>query len=135
MEVADRIITHVVKNPHEGCPDTKITIGVFYRQPIVIIQDSKHGLKTFCKNLFSGAHLLTLGNYTAVYNHIEELAYEAGTPQYYCDVHKLDCQDDNAAIIDFTTKHHPDYLSEIIYLFIFSELIDAYQKWAMAYQE
>jgi len=100
-----------------------------------MIQDSKHGLRTFRNNLFSGARLLTLGNFTAIYRQIEELAYKAGTPLYRWDVHKLDRQDDNAvarlfsaATIEFLVEHHPDHLGEIIYLFVFGELIDAYQN-------
>jgi len=138
VEAADEIITHVIKNPHEGCPDTKMNIDIFRGQPIIMIQDSKHGLKTFRNNLFSGARLLTLGSFIAIYRHIEELAFEAGTPLYHRDVHKLDRQDDNAAVrlfsaavIEFLAKQHPDYLGEIIYLFVFGELIDAYQNRAM----
>jgi hypothetical protein len=142
VKMADKVITHVIKNPRKGCPDTKIVIGVFNGQPIVMIQDSKHGLKTFRNNLFSGARLFALGNFAAIYRHIEELAYEAGTPLYHRDVHKLDRQDDNAAarlfsaaVIEFLSKHHPDYLGEIVYLFVFGELIDAYQNRAMVHQE
>jgi hypothetical protein len=142
IEIADRVIHHVIKNPRKGCPDTEVVIGVFRGQPIVMVQDSKHGLKTFHNNLFSGARLLTLANYTAIYCRIQELAYEAGTPLYHRDVHKLDRQDDNAAArlfsavtIEFLIKHHLDYLGKIIYLFIFGELIDAYQNRALAHQE
>jgi hypothetical protein len=67
IKIADKVIRHVIKNPHKGCPDTEIIIGVFRGQPIIMIQDSKHGLKTFRNNLFSGAHLLALGSYTAIY--------------------------------------------------------------------
>ncbi|KAF7978464.1 hypothetical protein HWV62_672 [Athelia sp. TMB] len=142
LEHADRVITHTIPNPRPGCPDTVIKIGVFRNQPIVMIQDSKHGLKTFRNNLFSGARILTLGNYTAIYRHIEQLAYEAGTPLYHRDVHKLDRQDDNAAArlfsaatLEFLSKNHPDYLGEIVYLFIFGELIDAYQNRDLAHEE
>lgn len=60
-----------------------------------MIQDSKHALKTFHNNLFSGVCLLTFGNFTAIYNHIREMAMEDGTPLYKQDVNKLDQQDDN----------------------------------------
>ena len=76
LEVAEKTIEHVIKNPHDGSPDTKIIIGIFRGQVIVLIQDSKHGLKTFHNNLFSGARLLTLGNHTAIYQRIEQLAFE-----------------------------------------------------------
>jgi hypothetical protein len=107
-----------------------------------MIQDSKHSLKTFHNIFFLGACLLTLGNFTAIFWHIQELAYEAGTPLYHQDVHKLDCQDDNAAAqlfsaatMEFLAKHHPEYLGEIIYLFAFGELINAYQNWSLPHQE
>ncbi|KIM80561.1 hypothetical protein PILCRDRAFT_73119 [Piloderma croceum F 1598] len=100
-----------------------------------MLQDSKHSLKTFHNNLFLGARLLVLVDYTAIYNHIEELAFTSGSPLYHCDVYKLDCQDDNAAAclfsgatFNFLAKHYPPYLGELIYLFIFGELIDAYQN-------
>jgi hypothetical protein len=67
IKIADKIICHIIKNPHKGCPDTEIIIGVFCGQPIIMIQDSKHSLKTFHNNLFSGACLLALGSYTAIY--------------------------------------------------------------------
>jgi hypothetical protein len=142
VKLTDKIIRHVIKNPRKGCPDTEIVIGVFRGKPIVMIQDSKHGLKTFRNNLFSGARLLALGNYTVIYRRIQELAYEAGSPLYHRNVHKLDRQDDNAAArlfsaatIEFLIKYHPDYLGEIIYLFVFGELIDAYQNRAITHQE
>ena len=107
-----------------------------------MIQDSKHGLKTFRNNLFSGACLLTLGNHTAIYQRIEQLAFEEGTPLYQRDVHKTDRQDDNSAAclfsaptLKFLYKKHPEYLGEIIYLFVFGELIDAYQNHNIGHQE
>jgi hypothetical protein len=142
LEVAEKTVEHVIKNPYDGSPDTKIVIGIFCGQAIVMIQDSKHGLKTFWNNLFSGAHLLTLGNYTAIYQRIEQLAFENGTPLYQRDVHKTDRQDDNAAAclfsastLKFLSDKHPEYLSEIIYLFVFGELIDAYQNRNIGHQE
>jgi hypothetical protein len=83
IKIMDRVIHHVIKNPWKGCPDTEVVIEVFCDQPIVMVQDSKHRLKTFCHNIFSGACLLTLANYTAIYCRIQELAYEAGTLLYH----------------------------------------------------
>lgn len=107
-----------------------------------MIQDSKHALKTFRNNLFSGARLLALGNFTAIYNHIHEIAMEDGTPLYKCDVEKLDRQDDNAAarlfsadVLQFLTDNHPDYVGEIVYLFIFGELVNAYQNRSITHAE
>ena len=35
----------------------------------------------------------------------------------------------------FLTKHHPEYLGKIVYLFVFGELIDAYQNHNISHQE
>jgi hypothetical protein len=75
-------IEHIIKNPRDGSPDTMITIVKYCSQAMCMIQDSKHALKTFCNNLFSGACLITLGNLTAVYDHIRGMAMEDGTPLY-----------------------------------------------------
>ncbi|KAI0708137.1 hypothetical protein C8Q72DRAFT_871953 [Fomitopsis betulina] len=40
-----------------------------------MIQDNKHGLKTAQNNLFSGARLLIVGNYTMGYQDVHELAF------------------------------------------------------------
>ena len=106
------------------------------------MQDSKHGSKTYQNNLFSGARLLTLGNYTAIYAHICAIAFEDHTPLYHCDVEKLDRQDDNAAarlfssnVLRFIVEHHLDYVGEIVYLVIHGELIDAYQSHHLSHAE
>jgi hypothetical protein len=67
---AEEKIEHTIKNPHPNSPDTKISIAVIQGQPICMIQDSKHALKMFRNNLFSGAWLLAFGNYTAIFQHI-----------------------------------------------------------------
>ncbi|KAG6916064.1 hypothetical protein DXG01_008589 [Tephrocybe rancida] len=128
-------ITHIIKSPCTGCPDTSITFIQYESQAMAIIQDSKHALKTFCNNLFSGAHLLALGNFTAFYEHIHQIASENGTPIYKRDVEKLDRQDDNAAtrlfsseVLRFIADNHPDWVGVIVYLFVFGELVDAYQN-------
>lgn len=55
---------------------------------------------------------------------------------------KLDRQDDNAATrlfsadtLKYICDHHPDYRGEIVYLFIFGELIDAYQNRSISHLE
>jgi hypothetical protein len=107
-----------------------------------MIQDSKHPLKTFRNNLFSGARLLVLGSYTAIYSRIREMAFADGSPLFHRDVEKMDRQDDNAAMqlfsadtLKYLADHHPEYLREIIYLFIFGELIDAYQNRSMCHAD
>lgn len=141
IEKADEI-EYVIKNPRSGSPDTQITIVKYRGQAMCMIQDSKHALKTFRNNLFSGARLLTLGNFTAMYNHIREIAMEDGSPLYKRDVDKLDRQDDNAAsrlfsshVLQYLADHHPHYVGEIVYLFVFGELIDAYQNRRISHTE
>jgi len=83
-----------------------------------------------------------LRNFIAVYAHICQLAFEEESPLYIHDVQKLDCQDDNAAtrlfsadVLKYLCDNHPDYLGEIVYLFVFGELIDTYQNWAISHAE
>lgn len=99
-----------------------------------MIQDSKHGAKTFRNNAFSGARLLVLGNYTVQYSQFRSIAFEDG-PLYHWDVEKLDRQDDGAAtrlgsadVFQWLTNKYPQLLGPVVYLFIFYELIDAYQN-------
>ena len=138
LENADSKRSIRIKNPRPGCPDTEVEIACIKGYHVIMIQDSKHALKTFRNNLFLGARLLTLGNYTAIYNRIHKMAFKEGSPLYHRDVEKLYRQDDNAATrlfsaatLDFLSKNHPDYLGEIVYLFVFGELVDAYQNRSM----
>ncbi|KAF9784786.1 hypothetical protein BJ322DRAFT_1196341 [Thelephora terrestris] len=77
---AGKRLQYKIKSPQRGMPDTTITIPVFNGQPISLLQDSKHALKTLRNNLFSGARLLTLGNYTMLYSTIRDLAFANGSP-------------------------------------------------------
>jgi len=93
-------------------------------------------------NLFSGAQLLVFGNFVAMYRHVLLVALGEGTPLFQRDVIKVDQQDDNAAIRLFSTttlqyliEHHPECMDEIVYLFVFSELVDAYQNWRLPHSE
>lgn len=135
-------IKYRIKNPRKGMPDTNIIIPVINGQPVCLIQDSKHALKTLRNNLFSGARLLTLGNYTMLYATIRDLAFSAGSPLYRRDVEKLDRQDDNAAsrlfsadTLSYLTNHYPHQTGEIVYLFVFGDLVDAYQNRSLPHRE
>lgn len=103
-------------------------------QPVVMIQDSQHGCKTARNATFSGAGMLILGNYPVIFEDLRRLAMEGG-PLFNRDVEKLDRQDDNAAIrlfsgdaLQWLVEKYPELLGPITYLFIFGELIDAYQN-------
>jgi len=127
--------TYKIRNPQPGCNDTTVTYGIYNGQAMCMVQDSKHALKTMRNNLFSGAHLLVLGNFTATFQHILLVAQGAGSPLYSRDVNKIDRQDDNAAVrlfsaetLKYMADNHPEFAGEIVYLFVFGELIDAYQN-------
>ena len=141
-EAGDSHLQYTIKSPRKGLPDTTVTIPVIDGQPISLLQDSKHALKTLRNNLFSGARLLTLGNYTMLYATIRDLAFSNGSPLYHRDVEKLDRQDDNAAsrlfsadTLSYLTNHYPDRVGEIVYLFVFGDLIDAYQNRSISHRE
>ncbi|KAJ7712478.1 hypothetical protein B0H14DRAFT_3018370 [Mycena olivaceomarginata] len=132
---AAETIRHTISSPIPGAPDVELIIGVFHGFPIVMIQDSKHALKTFRNNLFTGARMLSFGNFTAVFRRIYEMAMSPDSPLYERDVKRLDRQDDAAATrlfcaetLAYLTKNFPEYIGEIVYLFIFGELVDAYQN-------
>ncbi|KAF8132534.1 hypothetical protein EV363DRAFT_1163795 [Boletus edulis] len=132
---ATRTVIKLIKHPAPSAGDIQIVISFHGDQPTASIQDSKHGLKTARNNLFSGARLLVLGNFVAMYSQVRRIAFEKG-PLLHRDVEKLDRQDDNAAsrlfsahTLDWLIKKNDDtHPGLIIYLFVFGELIDAYQS-------
>lgn len=141
IDSAPRRITYIIHHPFPGFPDLEIVIAVINRQLVAIIQDAKHGLKTSRNNLFTGAKLFALGEHMAMYAYAREMVFEADSPLYHRDVEKTDCQDDNAATrlasataIDYLVARHPDRLGMIVYLFVFRELIDAYQNWEITHR-
>ena len=125
-----------IKHPRAGKSNIIISIPLYgpHEQAITILQDSQHGLKTLRNNAFTGARMLVLGNYVVLYHHFCRIATE-GSPLFERDVVKIDRQADSAAIRLFSadalawlTENYPELLGPIIYLFVFGELIDAYQN-------
>ncbi|GAW09826.1 hypothetical protein LENED_012023 [Lentinula edodes] len=78
VEHGDSRIEHIIPPPKSSGEELKIIIPVFDNQPVAMIQDSKHALKTFRNNLYSGARLLVLGNHTAFYAQAHKLAHDPG---------------------------------------------------------
>ncbi|KAK0472858.1 hypothetical protein IW261DRAFT_1311793, partial [Armillaria novae-zelandiae] len=104
-------------------------------------QDSKHALKTFQNNIFTGAQVLTLGSFNATYQHVHGIAMQPNSPLYNCDVIKYNKQDDNTASQIFSAdtlekamENTEDYLGLIVYLFVFGEFVDALQSCMMAHK-
>ena len=102
---------------------------------MAMIQDFKHRLKTDQNNLFTGVKLFPLGSHITMYSYVRDMAFGAKSSLCHRDVEKTDGQDNNAstcvhsaASMVYLAKHHEDHLGLIIYLFIFGELINAYQN-------
>ncbi|KAH9835199.1 uncharacterized protein C8Q71DRAFT_858853 [Rhodofomes roseus] len=141
---AEERLKYVIPSPDaDSCLEPhEIVIPVIAGQPVVMIQDSKHGAKTFRNNAYSGARFLTLGNVYFLYRHIRQAARGKDSPLYERDVERLDRQDDNAAarlysaqFLQYLANEHPDFVGEILLLFVFGELIDGYQNRSISHHE
>ncbi|KAI0825548.1 hypothetical protein BC629DRAFT_1586451 [Irpex lacteus] len=143
VELAPQHRTYSLPHPVTGCDDIIIRIALIHGKPIAMIQDSNHGRKTLRNNLMSGARVLDLGNDVATYEDARKLAFDTVQgPCYHRDFEKVDRQDDNAAIrtfsasaVEFLAQHHPECVGLIVYLFVFGELIDAYQNRLIHHEE
>lgn len=121
----------------------ELNIPLAYGQfPIVMCQDSKHALKTARNNLFSGARLLVLGFFAAFYALVLAIAANPASPIYWRDAWNPDRQDDKAATrlyagetLEFHMQQAPHEVGLSIYLFIFGELVDAWQNRSLSHQE
>lgn len=129
-------------------PDIMTSIPMFKGQPVVMVQDAKHAAKTARNNVTTGAKLLTLGNYIAMYSQVRRAAFADDGPLYRRDVEKVDRQDDNAAcrllssstLRWFITHHGSSPENEevrglIIFLFLMGEVVDAYQSRTLPHVE
>ncbi|KAJ1306446.1 hypothetical protein OPQ81_007449 [Rhizoctonia solani] len=109
--------------------------GKTMRNPCVIIQDSKHALKTLCNNLYSAGRLLVMGTETPMYSQVREIAEDPDSTLHRCDIENNDRQDDvstecvfNQLMLSFVVNKRPQYLGLAVYLYISGELGDAYQS-------
>lgn len=138
---AHSIKKHIFKHPFDGpsrsMPDIVAPIHFLHDpsgelQPFAFPQDSGHARKTLCNGSFSGARALVLGNHLVYYGQYATMVQDLDCPLMKRDVIKLDRQDDLAAIHLFSAAHleyiwqkHPDWLSAMVYQFVFGELVDA----------
>lgn len=131
---APKILPFTIRNSHKGCQinlEIPLHNGTW---PFVIVQDSKHALKTARNNLFTGARILVLGHFAAFFSQLRDLAANALSPLFVRDVEKVDRQDDRAAArlfsadsISFHSKNYKDQPALSVYLFVLGELVDAWQ--------
>jgi hypothetical protein len=141
---ARTVLSISVPDPEEQNHIIRIPLFGPTGSPVVMVQDSKHALKTLRNNLFSGARLLVLGNHTAMYSQVRDIAFsdQPGNPLYRRDVEKMDRQDDNAATrlfsaatLDFIRERHPNRVGLAVYLFVMGEVVDAYQSRTISHLE
>ena len=141
---ANAVLSIKVPDPEQQEYTLRIPLFGPSRSPVVMVQDSKHALKTLRNNLFSGARLLVLGNHTAMYSQVRDIAFSdhPESPLYRRDVEKMDRQDDNAATrlfsaatLNFLTERHPDRVGLAVYLFVMGEAVDAYQSRTIGHLE
>lgn len=114
---ADKRVAFKIPSPEDAnCPITA-EVGYFEGQAVVMVRDSKHALKTFRNNMFSGARFITIGNHCIYFSQISAIANMPGSPLQSRDANsKLDRQDDNAATrlfaadsILFLINNHPEW--------------------------
>ena len=141
---ARAVLSIKVPDPEEHDHIVRVPLFGHTSSPVVMVQDSKHGLKTLRNNLFSGARLLVLGNHPAMYSQVQDIAFsdQLGSPLYRRDVEKMDRQDNNAATrlfsaatLNFIKEHHPDCAGLAVYLFVMGEAIDSYQSRTISHLE
>ncbi|KAJ3841314.1 hypothetical protein F5878DRAFT_670505 [Lentinula raphanica] len=142
---AESTITHNIYDPRSKNPTIVIRIPVIAGQAMALIQDDLHLLKTIRNNVFSGAHLLVFPNCVVLYRQVREIALQKG-PLYNRDVgSNSDKQDDNAALrfcsantLEWLVsgEHYSDEnIGLIVYIFVFGELIDAFQSQTISLAE
>ncbi|KAJ7828434.1 hypothetical protein B0H13DRAFT_1656272 [Mycena leptocephala] len=142
---AGRKVSHKIKHP--GSADgIKIVIPFYGKdldQPIAILQDANHGRKDAHNAVFSGAKEITIGDQVVLYVDFREMSLAEDGPTYRRDTsEKMDRQDDpaatrllSAASLEWFKKNRPEKLGVMVYLFVFRELIDAYQSRTMTIEE
>ncbi|KZP05037.1 hypothetical protein FIBSPDRAFT_903813 [Athelia psychrophila] len=123
-------------------PDTNIDLIIplccCHGRVINVCQDSKHGAKTAHNQLLTGAQLLSLGHFTALYTYLRDIAVATLGPLFRRDVGNVDKQDDRAAsrtlssaTIGFIGQFFPQRRGLSVYLFVLGELVDAWQNCAI----
>ncbi|ETW79465.1 hypothetical protein HETIRDRAFT_306089, partial [Heterobasidion irregulare TC 32-1] len=130
--------SYIIRHPNNTSGrDLDLRISRFgtQRRPIAMVQDPPHLRKTLRNNTYSGARLLTLGNFPVLYCHFREVAQAIDGTLYNRDVEKTDRQDDNAATrffsshtLEWMVKNRPEWVGPIIYVFVFGDLVDAYEN-------
>ncbi|KAF8173724.1 hypothetical protein K438DRAFT_1920853 [Mycena galopus ATCC 62051] len=133
---------YAITNPTPGC-FLELRIPLYFGQhPTIMVQDSKHALKTARNQIHTGARILIIAFFIILFAHLRELALNIAGPLFTRDVEKVDKQDDRAAArvfsastLEFLVKYHPDHVALSIYLFVLGELVDAWQNCNIPHRE
>ncbi|KAI0060330.1 hypothetical protein BV25DRAFT_977826 [Artomyces pyxidatus] len=131
---AHSVHLYSIHNDAAGCT-LDLSIPLFHGHPAVMVQDSKHGAKTSRNQLLTGARTLSLGNFPIYFKMLRDFAEHPLGPLFRRDVEHVDKQDDRAAArlfsaeaLDFHLLHFPQQHALSTYLFIFGDLLDAWQN-------
>ncbi|KAL0067261.1 hypothetical protein AAF712_005657 [Marasmius tenuissimus] len=138
-----RVLYHCIPHPQPSNGTIDIKIYCIHGRSMAVIQDSKHCRKTLRNNILSGAHFLVLGSHYICYEQIRNIALDTNfSPLYKRNMEKIDHQDDRAAArlfsastLEYVLEQMPDSLALAIFLFVFGELIDAYQSRTVTHHE
>jgi hypothetical protein len=81
VDSATEFFTHTISNTRAAFSFT-LKIPLFFGFPSVPGQDSKHSLKTSRNQLQTGAHFLSLGNFTAYYAQLRDITADVVGPLF-----------------------------------------------------
>ncbi|KAJ7165277.1 hypothetical protein C8R46DRAFT_1277431 [Mycena filopes] len=131
-----------IKHPDPDYPDIIVELWELDGNVWVIFQDAKHGRKTFRNNAASGARGLVLGNFVVYFEQMYTLAMQPNSPMYPRDWRNRDRMDDPAAArlssadtLEQVAQDPTKNLGLVVYLFVFGDLIDAYQSRTISHHE
>ncbi|KAK7058169.1 hypothetical protein R3P38DRAFT_3547667 [Favolaschia claudopus] len=139
---ASKRIEFKIKHPDPECPDIVVEIWELDGNVFVIFQDAKHLRKTIRNNAGAGARGLVLGNYLVYYEQMFTLAIQPDSPMYARDWKNRDRMDDNAAArltsadtLQQAAQDPAKHMGLVAYLFVFGDLVDAYQSRTISHHE
>lgn len=97
--VASRAHTVVPFTINNNVPECILSLDLccYHGVPCVQVQDSKHGAKTARNQLFTGARILAMGNFSLHWQMLRDFAEHALGPLFHRDVEHVDKQNDRAA--------------------------------------
>ncbi|KAJ7757929.1 hypothetical protein B0H16DRAFT_1822598 [Mycena metata] len=142
LAAASKPVEFRIKHPDADYPDVVVELWEMDGNVWVVFQDAKHGRKTFRNNAASGARGLVLGNFVVYFEQMYTLAMQPGSPMYPRDWKSSVRMDDPAAAclssadtLQQAAENPTQNLGLVVYLFVFGELIDAWQSRTLSHHE